>query len=221
VAQVLFLARLAALFSFRLICGCFFFSLFLSCDFDIQRTSCTHINQDRIPSRRIINHIPTDKPTGICKWAAVFRRGEGSGIRGQESVVGRRRDPWGKPHPVDQLTPILLSETNVDQRTRRVPPQFRWNNCEFTYNGAVLGIPVTIGHRDLWSRSNPFSVNGILNVNAGDVLGFRASPWETSTPDYIAADITIETLSVVPLPGAVVLGALGLSVAGWRLKRKP
>jgi hypothetical protein len=95
----------------------------------------------------------------------------------------------------------------------------RWNNCEFTYNGVVLGIPITIGDGDLWSRSNPFSGSGIVNVNAGDVFGFRVSP--QGTPDYIAADITIDTLSPVPLPGAVVLGALGLSFAGWRLKRKP
>jgi hypothetical protein len=32
--------------------------------------------------------------------------------------------------------------------------------------------------------------------------------------------ITDMGYSVVPLPGAVLLGALGLSVAGWRLKRK-
>lgn len=44
--EPIFLARLAALFSFRLICGCFFFSFLVSLDFDISLSSCKRVNQD-------------------------------------------------------------------------------------------------------------------------------------------------------------------------------
>jgi hypothetical protein len=43
-----------------------------------------------------------------------------------------------------------------------------------------------------------------------------------SNPDHVVIDnLTYNNPAVVPVPGAVLLGALGLSFAGWRLKRKP
>jgi hypothetical protein len=92
----------------------------------------------------------------------------------------------------------------------------RWNWCELTLNGSPV-FSTMVGSGDAYSRSNPIPVSYSADLNAGDVLGFRASPM--GTPDYVAANLTIET-TPVPLPGAVLLGALGLGAAGWRLKRR-
>ena len=33
-------------------------------------------------------------------------------------------------------------------------------------------------------------------------------------------DLVFEATHVVPLPGAVILGSLGLAVAGWKLRKR-
>ncbi len=85
----------------------------------------------------------------------------------------------------------------------------RTNYCELTFNGSVVG--------DDWTGSDPIPIDEDFVVHVGDVIGFRATAGQT--PDYLAMDVTVETVPV-PLPGALLLGSLGLGVAGWRLKRK-
>jgi len=48
-------------------------------------------------------------------------------------------------------------------------------------------------------------------------FGIRASTKDTVSGD---PDPEINAVATVPLPGAVLLGAIGLSLAGWRLRRK-
>ena len=92
----------------------------------------------------------------------------------------------------------------------------RSNYWQLTLNGSVL----TDGYvysGDAYDRSNPFPINLNFNVDVGDIVAFTT--WKTSTSqygDYIALDLSI---NVVPVPAAVLLGILGLSVAGWELRK--
>lgn len=96
---------------------------------------------------------------------------------------------------------------------------YRSNYWQITLNGTVL----TSGYvysGDPYDRSNPAPIDLDLNVDVGDVLAFTAWPDGThgnGVQDYIALDLSI---NVVPVPGAVLLGLLGLSMAGVELRKR-
>jgi len=90
----------------------------------------------------------------------------------------------------------------------------RLNSWELSLNETVLASG-SVGSWGEYSRLNPIDILN-LDVNAGDVLKFRAWWAGGDLPDYIALDLTINP---VPVPGAVLLGVLGLSVAGWKLRK--
>lgn len=56
---------------------------------------------------------------------------------------------------------------------------------------------------------------GILVQNYG-----ISSMWHDIVYDTRLNDVTFGVAEVVPLPGAVLLGSLGLSLSGWMLKRR-
>jgi len=91
----------------------------------------------------------------------------------------------------------------------------RSNDWAVTLDG-VTQVSGSVGSGDAFNRANPNSFDLDLNVAVGQFVSFLALPVD---PDYIAVDLTISS-NPVPLPGAVLLGALGLSVAGWRLRRR-
>jgi hypothetical protein len=70
---------------------------------------------------------------------------------------------------------------------------------------------LTIGAR-WWSpsTSGPYKLAGYFPGSIDDVMLYNRP---------LTAD-EIRELSVVPVPGAALLGAIGLSVAGWRLRRR-
>jgi len=79
-------------------------------------------------------------------------------------------------------------------------------------------------------------VDGVLTASgtvSGDIfyrpgedfyLGIGYLPWSgrnfTGTLDEVSIWNGVVAPGAVPIPGAVLLGALGLSVAGWRLRRE-
>ncbi len=93
----------------------------------------------------------------------------------------------------------------------------RSNYWQLTINDIIQASGV-VGSGDAYSRSNPNSFNlNDITIHVGDVVGFLARKNAGPFGDYIAVDLRIVP---VPVPGAVLLGVLGLSFAGWRLKRQ-
>jgi len=83
------------------------------------------------------------------------------------------------------------------------------------------GAPVAVG--SLWgpTRDNPDTFYSLLDVQKGDILKFWTD--ESYSGGYIALDLTIRTADgpvVVPVPGAALLGLLGLGYSGMKLRRK-
>jgi len=82
------------------------------------------------------------------------------------------------------------------------------------------GEPVTYTHWDEGEANNcipPAYGEDYALVNWDTVTG-QWNDWDHMRPDYSHIDGIYE--NPVPVPGAVLLGALGLSVAGWRLRRE-
>jgi len=75
----------------------------------------------------------------------------------------------------------------------------------------------TVGDSSQWSRS--YLIDLTLDVAPGQVVAFIASMSPQSYMiDYLALDLTIEP-AVVPVPGAFLLGILGMGVAGVKLRK--
>jgi hypothetical protein len=81
---------------------------------------------------------------------------------------------------------------------------------------AVVLDTGTVYVGDIYSRSSPALMDFDLDVLAGDVVRFVIDGSGAETPNYIGLDLEI---TVVPVPGAVLLGMLGLGVAGFRLRK--
>jgi len=90
----------------------------------------------------------------------------------------------------------------------------RENYWSLSLNGSILADG-HVGRGDPYSRSNPYLIDLVFDVDFGDVLEFYAIP-TSLYGDYIALDLAI---NVVPVPGAVLLGMIGLSVAGVKLRK--
>ena len=121
--------------------------------------------------------------------------------------------PFTSPSLEIQWTSPLAGPADVSGGVWAIRDIDRWNNWQITLNGSVLSNGI-VGSGDAYDRSNPAPIDLNFNVNVGDVVAFRA--WSNGVPDYIALDLGI---NVVPVPGAVLLGILGLSVAGVKLRK--
>jgi hypothetical protein len=94
----------------------------------------------------------------------------------------------------------------------------RSNYWQITLNGDIQASGYVYSG-DPYGRSSPALIDLDLNVDVGDVLAFTAwrdNTYGNGTPDYLALDLSI---NVVPVPGAVLLGMIGLGATGLKLRR--
>jgi hypothetical protein len=103
----------------------------------------------------------------------------------------------------------------------------------YAYNNSTVNIyGGSIGHEMLAYDSSTVNIYGTAFNYAygsiGDLSGILTGTLATGDPINLifwraglgATINLIEQAPVVPVPGAVLLGAIGLSFAGWRLKRR-
>ncbi len=97
----------------------------------------------------------------------------------------------------------------------------RSNSWQVTLNGSVLASGYVYSG-DAYDRANPFPIDLSFDVGVGDVVAFSARPDSThgdGIQDYIALNLSIDVVPV-PVPAAALLGLLGLSVAGVKLRKR-
>jgi hypothetical protein len=150
-----------------------------------------------------------------------------SGAVGFVGTIGDTSAPTGGTTQMNifDSTPGLTDTTIYDGITMYVQNdnQSHWNYQLFYVAGGVeynSGAPVHLvdGTSTWLSTGSPI---GGLDLDTITKIGFRifghnlsstTDPKEPSNPD------TFHT-SVVPVPAAVILGMLGLAVAGWKLRK--
>ena len=117
-----------------------------------------------------------------------------------------------------QWTSPMAGPTNVTGGVWAIRDIGRSNYWQITLNGSMLANGYVYSG-DPHSRSNPASIDLSFIPNVGDVLEFTTRPDNThgnGVQDYIALDLAV---NVVPAPGAVLLGMLGVGVAGLKLRK--
>lgn len=91
--------------------------------------------------------------------------------------------------------------------------------AESLTNGTIGDISFNLGTD---GQDNPYSVDGVFDlseiVNISWQINIGASSGQTATLSYV---VDAFTLTAVPVPGALLLGMLGLGTAGLRLRRRP
>ena len=139
---------------------------------------------------------------------------------------------WIAPTPVgtDDAAGIYIFETTFEaQSTNGLSISGKWatdNSGEIWLNDQNTGITRAFGSvGDYGFQSlEPFEITSgfVAGVNT---LQFRVQNGDQYLPHGIPAGpmglpVTDMTMNVVPVPGAVLLGVLGLSVAGARLRKR-
>lgn len=66
----------------------------------------------------------------------------------------------------------------------------------------------------------PVGGNYVLDITDGGYVSYPSEAWAYSIPNTNDAALDFVPYTAVPVPGAVLLGVVGLSVAGSRLRRK-
>jgi len=101
---------------------------------------------------------------------------------------------------------------------------------EYIYDGYLAGTITNLtGIRDaIWYAENEGGVkNAIYDTafvaagagNAGHTYALNLWSITEQGGEYVATDVQSQLITVVPIPGAVLLGFLGLGYAGTRLRR--
>jgi len=142
--------------------------------------------------------------------------------------------PWSELDNADDNTPYLsVPENLVGSPPRSVTVDFgggtytypglhwgsmdRYNQIDFLSGGGVVesisGLDVT---RDSASGTQSGALNNAY-VNIFSTSSFDAVRIMSTTGQYA---FELDNLAVVPVPGAVLLGMLGLSVVGVKLRKR-
>jgi len=154
---------------------------------------------------------------GWYNWQGWSKNNQESFFDSKMGDVYGHTDPWS-PMEIRWTSPSA-GVIDVSGGVWAIRDIGRWNDWELVLDG-VLVTSGSVGSGDDYSSVNlmPISV-GPLSVEAGDILSFRAFP-KDGIGDYIAVDLSVNLgVVAVPLPGAAFLGAVGLGIGGWRLRR--
>ncbi len=124
---------------------------------------------------------------------------------------------------------ININLFNPDTGTRAQDPSSFWDNVNDYYS--VSPVPTftltgTNTHLLSWDRGDRVATSSIPFGNPDGIGGFGSGTLDLPIVNWAGDDIAYGDFavidvspSVVPVPVAVLLGAIGLSFAGWRLKR--
>ncbi len=103
----------------------------------------------------------------------------------------------------------------------------RWYYLAGTYDGTnltlyvdgVLNTSLEVGSITAYTGPAPLMIGSSLNTNHGDAGVFDGSIDDVRIYSRALSAVEVQELSVVPLPGSVLLGVWAVVLAGWRLRR--
>jgi hypothetical protein len=119
---------------------------------------------------------------------------------------------------------VNINLFNPDTGTTAMDPSFFADSGNDLYSVApvsTLTLTGTNTRLQSWEKGDRVATSSIPFGNPDGATWFRSNvidiPWD---PVYVEDNIAYgDSTVIVPIPGAVLLGALGLSAAGWRLRR--
>jgi hypothetical protein len=125
---------------------------------------------------------------------------------------------------------LKLERASDDEDVAVVSPALapgRWYYLAGTYDGRYLKLYIDgvlnqsheVGSIIAYTGPAPLMIGSTMNTNHGDKGVFDGIIDDVSIYSRALSDAEIKELSVVPVPGAVLLGFVGLSYAAWRLRR--
>ena len=150
-----------------------------------------------------------------------------SGWTASENVI--YYDGWAVLRVDDEQE---LSYSTLSQDGISLLPSDRWLSFDFVMAKSEAGGETDIftaafgTHLWTWEASDIVGDTYSETVSL-DLAGWAPGPYEllfelTNVPDGISTSVAIDNvqISVVPVPGAVALGSLGVGFAGWMLRRR-
>ena len=87
-------------------------------------------------------------------------------------------------------------------------------NLEYFINGSSIGSSVVPAEQGLWVNSSTSWQSDISTAVTIRIVDIETA---ISTNDFALDDIS---LSVIPAPGAIILGGIGAGVVGWLRRRR-
>jgi hypothetical protein len=126
-------------------------------------------------------------------------------------------------HPFQGDFRININIFNADTGTTNPTPSFFTDTGNDYYSVSPVStftLTGTNANLKSWDVGDRVATSSVPFGNPDSSSYFRSMVWELPFPspgeDIIAYG---DSAVIVPVPGAVLLGAVGLSVAGWRLRR--
>lgn len=94
------------------------------------------------------------------------------------------------------------------------------NTGEIWLNGASTGIARSGVPKSNYQTLSAFQINTGFVANSINTLEFKITNGPTGPPHDGPTGLLVSGINLVPVPGAFLLGILGLGVAGARLRKK-